>query len=283
MENLTGVDTASKERKLSSNDELMHCMTEIHAMNPIFKGVCFLHQLYAFSDANKTTLDKVLEKHKESGEVRIFQTQFGLALMKNSDYCEELRCALRKEGRGKVYQSAISKFSALMNNFNKISVTKSEMVDVHGFSEEELQELQSSLFLLNRRDVEVTGLYWLYWPHFSRLLTDLSAIRTKMVAAIKRSRFKEMSASALQAVVVPATRPHAKAKLILESAARRKKCIREDDVEQEQDPPLGKKGGASLAAASAGVARYYQLDLVGSGMAREVKTHSGGSIFRLGK
>ena len=102
--------------------------------------------IHAFPGANKTSIDTSLNKHKESGDVLTFQTQLGVAIMKNTDYLEELRRAESKDGRGKAYYSGLRKFSVLMRQFKKTSITHAELTNSHGFTSTEIVELQSALF-----------------------------------------------------------------------------------------------------------------------------------------
>ena len=250
------VSASTEKEILSKDDSLATAMSEIASMHPAFRRVCFMHQLYAFSDASKTSLDASLEKHKECGDVCIFQTQLGMALMKNIDYLEELRRAESEDGKGEAYYSALRKFSVLMSQYRKVSITHTELTQSHGFSSVEVTELLSALFLLSRRDVEVQGLYWLYWPRFSHVLTDLTNMRAKMLRAIKRSRFKEMSASALRAVVAGGGRGTS-------TGVKR-----------------GREGGAKDGAGGR-LALYYFMDLVGSGHAKAVLTPGGNVMYRL--
>ena len=98
--------------------------------------------------------------------------------------------------------------------------------------------------------MEVRGLYWLYWPHFSHVITNLVNMRAKMMRTIKRSRFKEVSAAALRAVVT--------------------------GVEKRDMSTAAKaKGSAPLTH------KYYFLDLLGSGNAKAVRTPGGSSMYRL--
>ena len=248
---------------LSDRDSLDVTMAKMAAMNPNFRGLCFLHQLYASSDANKTSLDTDLEKHKERGDVRAMMTQLGVALLKNTDYLEELRRAESKEGKGEAYYSALRKFSGLMQQFNKMSITKTELIQSHGFTSGEISELQSALFLLSRRDVEVQGLYWLYCPYFSHVITDLTNMRSKILRAIKRSRFKEMSASALRGVVMAGR-----------GASEKKK---KRDTEWDN---TNTSTGQALAG-ERDLACYYFMDLVGSGQAKAVLTPGGSTMYRI--
>ena len=119
---------------LPPNDSVPAYMAEIASMNPAFRGVCFLHQIHAFPDVNKTSIDGSLNKHKEIGDILTFQTQLGLALMKNTDYLEELRRAERKDGRGNEYYSGLRKFSNLVKQFKKTSITHAELTNSHGFT-----------------------------------------------------------------------------------------------------------------------------------------------------
>ena len=122
------------------------------------------------------------------------------------------------------------------------SVTHKELTSEYGFKGEEVLQLKLSGFLLNRRDVDVEEVYWIYWPFFASVITDLTETRSRLIAAIKRSRFKEVPAS------------------VLEKLISRKE-----------------KDGTARKTAM----QYYALYLVGSKKVREIVTPGGKSMFRL--
>jgi hypothetical protein len=122
------------------------------------------------------------------------------------------------------------------------SVTHKELTSEYGFKGEEVLKLKLSGFLLNRRDVDVEEVYWIHWPFFASVITDVTETRSRLIAAIKRSRFKEVPAS------------------VLEKLISRKE-----------------KDGTARKTAM----QYYALDLVGSKKVREIVTPGGKSMFRL--
>ena len=239
--------------------DLLGVISTIASLSPMHKGLCWLGQVYALSKRNKTWVDCALERLREERLVRIFHTSnLGVAMMLNETYINEVRLA-RIVATSPVKDKndsddtdghldaelgeALSKFIALLEKSSMCSVTLNELESEYDLKKEEVLKLKLCGFLLNRRDVDAEEVYWIYWPCFASVITDLTQTRSRLIAAIKRSRSKEVPVSVLEGLVL--------------------------------------RGKKKNGAAGRTTTQYYTLDLVGSRKVREILTPGGKIMFRL--
>ncbi len=226
------------------------------------KGVCWLKQVYeVFSVHGKTWVDSGLAKLCEAKLVRLIVThaqsaKFGVAVLLNEKYVNEVRLTwtnamlhpTKASGTCRNTQlcSALSKYIAFLEKSNATSVTLRELQDEHSLESEECSYLVNSRFILPRRDVDVCGVFWVYWPYLARVIAQLTAMRTTVIDALRKLRYKEISEVALVKLLT-----------------------------------LSGRTTPSGTGSPDGLTEYYVLDLLGNGLIHRDRAPGGKNIYRL--
>jgi hypothetical protein len=186
--------------------EMPDTLAAIHALKQYMPGVqevppvVLHHQLHSIVQ-NRTQVEEELAALRAQHKVRIITLRSAVSdvgVVLTEDYIARLRYERAKPGTTDAQQRALEAFEHWILQDDSVSVTDAKLMQPPASSplppllEEEIKYLVSAGFLLPRREIHESGVYWLTLPEIGRLTTLIVAARKEITSRIKRTQRKEV-------------------------------------------------------------------------------------------
>ena len=156
------------------------------------------HQLYSVMKS-KTVADKELGDLRKQGEVRLFKLDVNgddLCIVLTEDYQEHVQ----RHTESLPAKAVIDRFmKSVIVNFQGVSINKQDVMDSHGFIDEEITQLVNA-GVLTVRDV---GSWWLAIPEAGLFTKNLLRGRKAILTMIRRCKYHEILQRELESRKLP--------------------------------------------------------------------------------